>query len=412
MSQNIKPAGDFDMKTLLKHLSFCWILISILLYPVSLFGQNNVKSEDKELEAKQAMEAEQLQEASSKTIRQFHEVLDELLAEFGYDVKTGQMKGLQNLAIRKVDVSSALPDTYKEYTKLLVSERIRENSQTRLISCISCSTKTSQLVEGKIMITSPSTNLGMLKAVANQMGIDNFMDVVLVYHTTHMVLAFQIFNVETNELVWARTYNSETIKSRYQKLAIDYSQVAKSRPGEDYVPEYRFMFGLGGSGLPNVAGDTSDASMIGFHFRASEKFNNRKSEFGLLLIAYKSLNSLLKDYPTTGPETTTATDEPDVATPKPFETAFSFYGLYGHNFLGSIESYNNIRHGVHAGIGAFLASGYITGSAKLGWDMFFGRSFTTTISTSYIAPSHILVNSEKVATKGGIGADVVLSYNY
>ena len=45
-----------------------------------------------------------------------------------------------------------------------------------------------------------------------------FMDAVLVYHTTHMVLAVDVFNAQTKELVWARTYNSETVKSRYLAL--------------------------------------------------------------------------------------------------------------------------------------------------------------------------------------------------
>jgi len=191
------------------------------------------------------------------------------------------------------------------------------------------------------MITSPATNVARLNEVAAQMGIDNFIDVLLVYHTTHMVLAFQIFDMQTKEMLWARTYNSETIKSRFQKLAIDYSQVEKARPGEDYVPEYRFLVGLGGASLPNIGGEAKDKTMVTFQVRSSEKFDNRHSEFGLMLTGYSSVSNLLKDYPNdsgSGDGGTAkfnsfalATDDPK---PQAYTMAFGLYGVYAHNFLG------------------------------------------------------------------------------
>ena len=63
------------------------------------------------LERQQSEEGEKLKQASGKQVRRFHEVLDELLAEFGYDVRMGQLKGLKNVSIRRVDVSDALPNT-------------------------------------------------------------------------------------------------------------------------------------------------------------------------------------------------------------------------------------------------------------------------------------------------------------
>jgi hypothetical protein len=255
----------------------------------------------------------------------------------------------------------------------------------------------------------------MLKSVANQLGIENFMDVVLVYHTTHMVIGFEIFNAETNEAVWTRTYNSETIKSRYQKLAIDYKQVAKSRPGDDYVPEYRLLAGFGGGGIPNVGGDVSDATMLNINLRATEKFDNRKSEFGMQFTLFKSLNSIVSQYPTEGTDEgdsneTDAADGP--LRPKAFETAVAIYGIYAHNFLGAVESYNELRQGIHTGLGAFISSGYIAATLDIGWDLYFGRRFATTFSAIYLAPSKILVGSETIDTKGGAGATINLLFNY
>jgi hypothetical protein len=365
--------------------------------------------------AKQAAQAEKLRVASSTTVRRFHEVLDELLAEFGYDVKMGQIKGLANLALRKVRVSEAIPRTYEEYVETLLAERIRENSQVRLISCVPCKTRTSALVDGKLMVTSPATNMAKLESAATSLGIENFMDAVLVYHTTHMVLAVSVFNAQTKELVWARTYNSETVRSRYQKLAVDYSQVAKSRVGEEYVPEYRVLFGMGAASMPNVGGTSDDKSMMNVQVRATEKFNNRKTEFGMMLSLLKTTNSILNDYPTEEPVIETeeaapaATEDP---TPKAFQQALGLYGVYGHQFLGPVESYNEVRHGFHTGVGALLATGYIAPTLRLGWDVFMGRRFTTSVAANYVVGSTILIAGKSVKTKGGAGGDLILSLNY
>lgn len=369
-----------------------------------------------------AEEAEELQRESATGIRRFHEVLDELLAEFGYDVKTGQIAGLKNLAIRKVEVSDAIPSTYKKYMELLISERIRENSKIRIISCIPCQSKTSRLIDGKIVITSPTTNVGELKTTAERLGVDNFMDIVLVYHSTHMVLAFQIFKPDTNELIWSRSYNSETIRSRFQKLAIDYSQVEKSRPGEDYQPEYRILAGFGGGGLPNVAGDKRDQSMLSLHLRSTEKFNNRKTEFGMLFSAYMTLASIISEYPkeegtgtdtpTTDSQNSNQSDVIEPAQPVPFTFALGIFGIYAQNFLGSLESYNKIRQGLHAAIGIFLTSGYLAPTIKVGWDVYFGRNFAVSLSGVLISESNIQLDNQTRATKGGFGGELVLSYNF
>ena len=362
----------------------------------------------------QADEAEKMRVASSTMVRRFHEVLDELLAEFGYDVKTGQIEGIKNLAIRKVTVGEALPPSYKRYAQILVSERIRENSEVRLITCTPCFSKVSTLVDGKIIITSPSTNLNQLKLAADQLGIDHFMDVVLVYHSTHMVLAFQIFKVDTNEMVWARTYNSETIRSRYQKLAIDYSQVEKSRPGEEYSPDYRLLVGLGGGGIPNVGGSSQDSSMVDLELRASERFDNRRSEFGMsmsILLTVSSLAGNTEAAPGTGGQTAEE-DTVIPAAPQPFTSAIAIYGLYGHNFLGAVESYNDIRQGIHVGLGGLVSPGYITGLLRFGTDIYLGRRFAISLSGLYITPSQVVVENEPVTTNGGFGGTGVVAVNF
>ncbi len=382
--------------------------------PATVVEDSRTQNYDYSLANKQSAEAEKIKEASAPKVRQFHEVLDELLAEFGYDVRMKQLNGLKNLAIRRVAVSDTLPLSYGDYVELLVAERLRENARIRLINCIPCKTKTSRLVDSKLRITSPLTNVTEMQQAAEQMGIENFMDVVFVYHTTHMVLAFQIFDTSTKELVWARTYNSETIKSRFQKLAVDYSQVAKARqPGEEYKADYRYMFGVGGASVPNVGGKAGDNSFLALSFRATERFNNRHSEFGLLGNYYSAFSSILTDYPSVRDASTPAGSgsTPKVG-PQPFKSAFSLYALYAHNFLGSIESYNTIRHGITGGVGALMSTGFMAGTMRGGWDTYFGRTFAVSLNGLYVMASSIKVNGESVRTQGGTGAELVVSYNF
>jgi hypothetical protein len=98
--------------------------------------------------------------------------------------------------------------------------------------------------------------------------------------------------------------------------------------------------------------------------------------------------------------------------PKPFTAALALHGLYAHNLVGLVESYNDIRFGVNGGLGAFVAMGYIAPSFRTGLDFYFGRRFAINVGMLYIAASQILLNGELVATSGGTGFDVVLSVNY
>jgi hypothetical protein len=351
--------------------------------------------------------------ASNKEVRQFHEVLNDLLTEFSYDVKQGQINGLKNIAIRRVDVSETLPSTYEQYVELLVTERIRENSKVKLINCVACKTKSSTMIEGKLMITSPLSNVQKMDEAANQLGIENFMDIVLVYHTTHMVMAFNVFSTQTKELVWARTYNSETLRSRYQRLAVDYNQVEKSRTSDEYVPDYKILIGLGSSQLPNVAGTSRDKSFIGLHLRAVEKFDNRRLDFGLLSSIWTNTATFLKAYPSEGSSNSTETEQySGESRPLPYKYVLGVHALVARNFVGDVEVYDRVRQGLHLGIGSIISNGYLAPSARAGWDIYFGRRFVATFQGHYIMQSTILVGSKYQKARGGGGGDLILSYNF
>ena len=355
--------------------------------------------------------------ADAPSVRRFHEVLEELLVEFGHDIKTGQVQSLKNLSIRRTMVSDTLPRSYGNYVELLVAERFRENSRIKLISCLPCKSKSSRIINQKLVITSPHTNVEEMARAADRLGIDYFMDVILVYHTTHMVLAFQIFNTETKEMVWARTYNSETIRSRFQKLAVDYKQVVKSRVSDEYVPEWRYLVGFGGGSIPNVVAGARESSMLTLHVRGTEKFNNRRSEFGLLTSLNISTSSILSEYPTTTTSATTeTTEETTEETPEtelqPFTTALGLYAIYGHNFFGQVENFDRIRFGLTSALGLHLAAGYIAPALRVGTDMFLGKKFLISFSGLFVGGANILVDGKFVRIDGGGGGDVTISYSF
>ncbi len=397
-------------------------LTLIFLYPTQAYCEKEdaASSSDEQEEENQEPAPKRKEENTvpmkAGNVRQFHLVLEELLTEFGYDVKNGQVSGLKNVSIRKSRVNESLPQSYEKYLEMLVSERVRQNSDVRLIQCLTCNSRTSTFVEGKLKITSPETNILQLRDAAKAMGIENFIDVMLVYHSSHMILAIEIFNIDSGELLWTKTYNSETLRTRFQKLAVDYNQIAKAKAGDEYSPEFRYMLGIGAGGVSNVAGESQDNSAISLQIRASEKFNNRNSEFGVIAGIYMTMASVTKAYPVTGTKKSETGDgttaESDELKPKPFKGAVSLQAIFAQNFLGSVETYDDIRHGYHLGLGFFYTTGYFAPQLGAGWDIFFGKRFVMTPSFKYLAPATVLIGNQFVKTTGGASGEVIFSYSF
>ena len=239
------------------------------------------------------------------------------------------------------------------------------------------------------------------------------MDVILVYHTTHMVLAVNVFNSQSKETVWARSYNSETLKSRFQKMAVDYSQVEPKKIADEYSPEYRLMLGLGGASIPNLSGKPSDSAMLNLQIRSTEKFNNRHNEVGLLLSVNYSASKLVGTATSTA-TTATETSVADSTTPKPnaFRTGIGLYAFFSYLFVGQVESYNDIRIGLGTGLGTLVATGYLAPAARIGIDFFLGRRFSLSFYGNYIRPASVNVSGATAKVNGGRGADVVFSTNW
>ena len=76
------------------------------------------------------------EEQDDEKKRSFYQVLEDVLSDFEYDVKSGDVRGLTDLSVRNVVTSENVPESFKSHLELLTTERILKNSQTRMIQCI------------------------------------------------------------------------------------------------------------------------------------------------------------------------------------------------------------------------------------------------------------------------------------
>ena len=155
--------------------------------------------------------------------------------------------------------------------------------------------------------------------------------------------------------------------------------------------------------------------MVSLLARATEKFDNRKHEFGLQLNTYLRKNAFLGDHTTKSTEdssTSLIAEEKTTSDLEPWTFSLAMYGLYGRHFVGSLESYNEVRHALNVGLGFLAAPAYITASVRVGWDVYFGKRFATNVALVALAPSAVLVESKAVKTKAGVGGEIAISLNY
>ncbi|MCX6123500.1 MAG: hypothetical protein NTV34_01930, partial [Proteobacteria bacterium] len=161
------------------------------------------------------------------------------------------------------------------------------------------------------------------------------------------------------------------------------------------------------------AGGDRDKSFIGLHIRSVEKFDNRHAEFGLLTSFWMNSSSFLKAYPSEGTDTSTSTTDSYTGTKRalPYKYVLGLHAIAARNFVGDVESYDQIRHGLHAAIGGIISTGYLAPSIRAGWDIYFGRRWVLTLQAQYITQSNILVGNEYQKAPAGAGGDLALSVN-
>lgn len=351
-------------------------------------------------------------------VRKFNDVLADLLNEFSYDLKTNQLQGVKNVSIRRVAVSDTIPKSYESYVESLAAERFRKHSSIRVLQCTNCRVKRTIVERGRLTVTTPINNPRELDLIAAQMGIETWVDVALLYQETSMVLAFNVFDAKTKELLWTKVYNSENL---YRKT-VGGEDAARARIGPDAQAETkeeerksRYVTALtaGYFLIPNVK---KPSNMLGATLRIAERFNVERSEIGGSVSVVMDPGLFVKDYggvdgdPAQSGEVTVAGKKETI---KPFTIGIAVFGSYVHNFITVPEDFDTMRTGVSLGLGGMFASGYITFTGRGGFVMRFGRHFIFDVGAMYSAPTTLKIKGAyEYKTKGGPGADVTFGLHF
>jgi hypothetical protein len=348
-------------------------------------------------------------ESSTQGVRQFNEVLDDLLDEYAYELKTSQVPLAVNVSLRKINLSDNIPASYEKYLETIISERIRQFSKSKVIQCTTCRVKQSIVKDGRVTVVVPINNKRALDQLAREYGIESWLDVGLIFQETSLIMALNLFDAKTKELLWSKIYNSESL---YKKFPGGVPVPEGDRPateaaGEHHSPtNYIFGASIGWSLVPNVNGSTN---MLAVPLRFAEVFNKRRSEVGAQLVALLDTAVIIPNAsPEPGVDVTKSdqvTKEKNTKVIKSFQYGLGIFATYHHNFLTSPESLDEMRPGAQVGLGLVAASSYLAFSAKLGMNVRLGRSLFVEADVLYSAPTTIeLTDNFKFKTQGGVGA--------
>src|SRR5688500_1979743 len=69
-------------------------------------------------------------------VRNCYDVLEDVMGEFEFDLKNGNVTGLKYLSIRNIALSENVPTSFKQHLELLTTERIMRNTKARVIQCL------------------------------------------------------------------------------------------------------------------------------------------------------------------------------------------------------------------------------------------------------------------------------------
>lgn len=319
--------------------------------------------------------------------RNFYDVLEDVMADFEYDLKNGQVKGLKDLAIRNIATSENVPPSFKNHLELVTQERIMKNTKTRMIQCLACKAKRTQLDGDKVTISSNDTNPLELSRIAKSSGIENFMDIAFSYQPSGMVISYTINEPESGAVVWSRSYNSETSRAAAMRRGVDFSQVAEARKQEEYDPVVAYRGIIYYLFEKNVSGYSGT---LGFGFRMSERYDNRKKEVGFEFNYLRDTSSLVGSNSSTAG--TNLYDGLNV----------TLLFVHAWNLIGEVEAYHRVRGSVFAGIGGTYASGFLGALIRTGYEWRLGKHYAVSAVLGYRPKGTKFIGSTAVGAVQGL----------
>jgi len=330
--------------------------------------------------------------------RNFYDVLEDLLADFEYDLKNGDVQGLKDLSIRNIALSENIPPSFRGHIELVITERILKTSRAKVIQCLACRSKKTQVNGDQVIITSADTNPVEMARIAKTAGISNFMDVAFTYQPGGMVLSMTTNDPETGSVVWSRSYNSETSRTAAYRRGVDFSQIDDARRASEYRPTIQYRL----TTLYAYQADVSAPSgCLGAGFRMMERYDNRRKEVGFEIDSFFNSNFIA------GGATTTTTTTTSLWTGLNLTLLF----VHAWNFIGLEENFNAARGSLFTAIGGTYASGYLGGLVRAGYEFRLARHWAVSASMGYRPPSALFVGTTGSSTTfSGIEAGLGINY--
>ncbi len=318
--------------------------------------------------------------------RNFYQVLDDLMNDFEYDLKNGNVSGLKDLAIRNIALSENVPSSFKNHLELLITERIMKNTKTRVIQCLACKSKHTTMSGNQFVISSPDTNPAEVSRIAKAAGIANFMDVSFAYQRNGMILSMFIADPDSGSVIWSHSYNSETSRASAFRRGVDFSQTDDARRTSEYEPVIQYRPTVYYLSEPNF--NSNQSGVLGLGFRAVERYDNRKKEVGF------EMNYLLDTSVLNGG------NNGNVDLFSSFNLTLLF--VHAWNLIGEEENFNKPRGSLALAIGGTYGSGFLGGLIRSTYDWRLGKHYAISGILGYRPKSTPFINGTAQTPVSGV----------
>ncbi len=320
--------------------------------------------------------------------RNFYEVMDDVLGDFEYDLKNGNVSGLKDLSIRNIAASENIPPSFKSHLELLVTERILRNSKTRVLQCLPCKAKKTTLNGDQVTISSPDTNPTELARIAKISGIEHYMDLAFLYAPSGIILSMYITDPESQSIIWSRSYNSETSLASAFRRGVDYNQIDEARKTTEYSPAIQSrltLYYLFEPDLPSTSG------CLALGYRMVERYDNRKKEVGFEANYMTNASTLINS---------AGASPQDIYAGLGFNLTLIF--IHAWNFIGEEENYNKIRGSAFVGVGGTYASGFLGGLIRTGYEWRMAKHFGVSLTLGYRPQTSAFISGTTSGTISGL----------
>ncbi len=334
------------------------------------------------------------QPAQGGAMRNFYQVLDDVLGDFEYDLKNGNVSGLKDLTIRNIAVSENVPPSFKTHLELLITETILKNTKTRVIQCLPCRARKTSVNGDQIVIRSTESDPAELTRIAKATGIARFLDIAFTFEPSGIVMSMYITDPESDSILWSRSYNSENSRAAAFKRGVDYNQIDQAHRATEYAPIIQSRLTIYYLMEPN---NPTATGCLALGYRMMERYDNRKKEVGFELDYLTNASTLVH------PSGAVATDIYSGG------LNLTLVFLHAWNFIGDEENYNLVRGSFYLGVGGTYANSFLGGLVRAGYEWRLGKHFGTSLNLGYrpLATSFLGTQGTITGLEYGLGVSLL-----